>query len=95
VVALGQRRPAPLTGVSISEILAAENYVGRLIDYGVMMPRIQELYAFAAADLEEPRLLDLIRDGFPVYAWTYEERHVWTTARARKARSVLSWLTSG
>ena len=84
----------PLTGVSINEILEAENYLGRLIDYGVMMPRIQELYAFAAADLDEPRILDLIKDGIPVYAWTYEERHVWTTARARKARSVLSWLTS-
>ena len=84
----------PLTGVSINEILEAENYLGRLIDYGVMMPRIQELYAFAAADLDEPRLLDLIKDGFPVYAWTYEERHVWATARARKARSVLHWLTS-
>ena len=84
----------PLTGFSINEILERENYLGRLIDYGVMMPRIRELYAFAAADLDEPRLLDLIKDGFPVYAWTYEERHVWVTARARKARSVLSWLTS-
>ena len=84
----------PLTGVSIDEILEAENYLGRLIDYGVMMPRVQELYAFAAADLNEPRLLDLIREGFPVYGWTYEERHVWTTARAPKTRSVLLWLTS-
>lgn len=84
----------PLTGVSISQILQAENYVGRLIDYGVILPRVQGLYAFAAADLDEPRLLDLIQDGFPVYAWTYEDRHAWTTARARTARSVLFWLTS-
>jgi hypothetical protein len=84
----------PLTAISISEILAAENYAGRLIDYGVIVPRLQALYAFAAADLDEPRLLDLIQDGFPVYAWTYEERHAWTTTRASKARSVLSWLTS-
>jgi hypothetical protein len=84
----------PLTAISISEILAAENYAGRLVDYGVIVPRLQALYAFAAADLDEPRLLDLIQDGFPVYAWTYEDRHAWTTARARKARSVLSWLTS-
>jgi hypothetical protein len=55
---------------------------------------MQELYAFAAADLNEPRLLDLVRDGFPVYAWTYEDRRAWTTARAPRARSVLSWLTS-
>ena len=84
----------PLTAISISEILAAENYAGRLVDYGVIVPRLQALYAFAAADLDEPRLLDLIQDGFPVYAWTYEERDAWTTARAGKARSILSWLTS-
>ena len=84
----------PLDGVSIDEILAAEHYAGRLIDYGVILPRLQALYAFAAADLDQPRLLDLIQDGYPVYAWTYEDRYVWTTARARKARVVLSWLTS-
>ncbi len=84
----------PLTGISISEILAAENYAGRLVDYGVILPRMQALYDFVAADLQEPGLLGLIRDGFPVYAWDYEDRHAWTTARARTARSVLSWLTS-
>jgi hypothetical protein len=84
----------PLTGISIGEILAAENYAGRLIDYGVILPRLQALYDFAAADLDEPRIAGLIRDGFPVYAWTYEERRAWTTARARRARSFLSWLTS-
>ena len=84
----------PLTGMSISEILAAENYAGRLVDYGVILPRMQALYDLVASDLQEPRLLGLIRDGFPVYAWDYEDRHAWTTARARTARSVLSWLTS-
>jgi hypothetical protein len=85
----------PLDGVSISEILDAENYLGRLIDYGVILPRMPALYAFAAADLDEPRLHSLIQDGFPVYAWGYEDRQAWMTARARTARSVLSWLTSG
>ena len=84
----------PLTGISIGEILDAENYAGRLIDYGVILPRMQALYDFTAADLDEPRLLSLIQDGFPVYAWDYEDRHAWVTARARTARSVLSWLTS-
>ncbi len=84
----------PLNGVSIGEILEAENYTGRLIDYGVIVPRLQALYGFAAADLGEPRLLDLIQDGFPVYAWNYEDRDAWTTMRARRVRSTLSWLTS-
>ena len=84
----------PLTGVSIDQILALENYTGRLIDYGVILPKMQALYEFAASDLDEPRLLDLVRDGFPVYAWPYEDRNAWTTTRARSVRSVLAWLTS-
>ena len=84
----------PLTGISITEILDAENSAGRLIDYGVLLPRAQALYAFAAADLGEPRLLDFIRDGCLVYAWRYEDRDAWTTTRAAAARSVLSWLTA-
>lgn len=84
----------PLTGISIDRMLELENYAGRIIDYGVILPRMQQLYAFAASDLDEPGLLDCVRDGFPVYAWPYEDRHAWTTTRARTARSVLSWLTS-
>jgi hypothetical protein len=84
----------PLTGVGIDEMLDAENYVGRLIDYGVILPRIRELYAFGAAELDEPRLLGLIRDGVQVYATSYEDRHAWTTSRARIMRSALTWLTS-
>jgi hypothetical protein len=84
----------PLEGFTLTEILALENYAGRLIDYGVIVPRIQALYAFAAADLDEPRLLGLIRDGLPAYAWTNDENHPWATTRSRRLRSVLTWLTS-
>ena len=35
------------------------------------------MYEWAAEELAEPRLLELIRDGNPTYAWPYEERHVW------------------
>jgi hypothetical protein len=84
----------PLTGISIDEILMMENYGGRLIDYGVILPKMQALYEFAASDLHEPRLLGLVRNGFPVYAWHYEDRSAWTTTSARFARSVLAWLTS-
>jgi hypothetical protein len=84
----------PLVGFTLSEILALENYAGRLIDYGVMLPRIQALYAFAAADLSEPRLLGFVQDGLPAYAWTNDEDHPWTTSRSPRLRSVLRWLTS-
>jgi|SRR5579859_2732558 len=84
----------PLTDVSIGEILSAEHYLGRLIDYGVLLPRIRSLYAFAAADLGEPRLLGFLQDGYPVYAWSYADSAAWTTTRSRRVRSLLSWLTS-
>jgi hypothetical protein len=83
----------PLDGLSVHEILNAENYLGRLIDYGVILPRIRALYAHAAAELNEPRLLDLLHDGWPAYAWPYDERHVWTTTKAPLAIRTLSKLT--
>jgi len=84
----------PLDGITLGEILDLENYAGRLIDYGVILPRTQALYAFGAADLGEPRLLGFVQDGLPAYAWTNDEHHPWTTTRARGLRSVLTWLTS-
>jgi hypothetical protein len=84
----------PLDGITLAEILVLENYAGRLIDYGVIVPRLQALYDWAAADLGEPRLLGLIRDGLPAYAWTNEERHPWTPVRGRRIMPVLTWLTS-
>ena len=54
----------------------------------------QALYEWAAADLGEPRLLGLIRDGLPAYAWTNDERHPWTPVRGRRLMPVLTWLTS-
>ncbi|MGZ8803876.1 MAG: hypothetical protein ACXWZG_01060 [Microbacterium sp.] len=71
----------PLTGFTVDEILELENRVGRLLDYSVIVPRLAALYAFAARELREPRLLGLIRGGAPVYAWPYEERDVWTMVK--------------
>jgi hypothetical protein len=84
----------PLDGITLAEILVLENYAGRLIDYGVIVPRLQALYDWAAADLGEPRLLGLIRDGLPAYAWTNDERHPWTPVRGHRIMPVLTWLTT-
>jgi hypothetical protein len=83
----------PLEGIGIDEILGLENYWGRLIDYGVILPRLQALYVHAASALDEPRLLELARDGSPVYAWPYEERHAWTARRAQLAIRTLAMIT--
>ncbi len=72
----------PLDGLSVHEIVAVENRLGRVLDYAVIVPRLPALYRFGATALGEPRLLGLIRDGAPVYAWSYEDRHIWTTPKS-------------
>jgi hypothetical protein len=75
----------PISNLTITDVLDGENFLGRLIDYGIMLPRVQRLYEFAADDLGQPHLRDFIRDGSPVYAWPYEARAAW---RQRKHRNL-------
>ncbi|CAM3017673.1 DUF4037 domain-containing protein [Prescottella defluvii] len=65
---------------------------GRLLDYGVIVPRLQQLYAWSAHELAAPGLLDCIRDGALTYAWSFEDRDVWQPPKSfivRLARRVL------
>lgn len=66
----------PLTR-DVQTYIANEQNIGRLLDYSVIVPRAQRVYEWSAEELGEPRLLELIRDGNPIYAWPFEERHVW------------------
>ena len=84
----------PLGGITMQQVLDAENYLGRLIDYGVILPRAHALYAHAASELNEPQLLGMIRDGRPVYAWPYDQRQVWIATRAPLAIRILTKLTA-
>ena len=72
----------PLARSDIETVLADENYLVRIMDYGIIAPRIPQLYRAAADDLGEPRIVELCTDEYPVYAWPYEERHVWRTSRS-------------
>ena len=63
--------------LDVGRYIADEQRLGRLLDYAVIVPRLQRLYEWSAAELGEPRLLGLIRDGSQIYAWPFEERHVW------------------
>ncbi len=63
--------------LDVERYIADEQRLGRLLDYAVIVPRLQRLYEWSAAELGEPRLLELVRDGNPIYAWPFEERHVW------------------
>jgi hypothetical protein len=44
-------------------------------------------------ELGEPRLLGLVREGNPIYAWPYERRHVWRTERLPFPGVVVARLT--
>ena len=57
--------------------IADEQRLGRVLDYAVIVPRLQSLYEWSAEELGEPRVLELVRDGNPIYAWPFEQRHVW------------------
>jgi len=71
---LPNRYPLPLDA---ERYIADEQRLGRMLDYAVIAPRLQPLYEWSAEELGEPRLCDLVRDGSPVYAWPFEQRHVW------------------
>ena len=77
----------------VDSYLAAERQLGRLLDYAVIQPRLQRLYEWSAQELGEPRLLALVRDGSPVYAWPFEERQVWSPPRLHSAGRILEGAT--
>ena len=79
--------------LDVEAYLADENGLGRLLDYSVIVPRLQRVYEWSAAELGEPRLLKLIRDGSPIYCWPFEERHVWRAPHMPLAGRVLERAT--
>ncbi|MFF3417483.1 hypothetical protein ACFYW9_22680 [Streptomyces sp. NPDC002698] len=97
---LGRSFPAvyPVTLPTVDTILD-EHAVARMLDYGVIAPRLPALYAFSAAALEEPRLMAFLDAGVPAYVWTAAERPLWYVGNtgahlrfiARVTGTHLSW----
>jgi hypothetical protein len=79
----------------IGTYLPLEHRVGRLLDYGVIVPRMQALYEWSAEELGLPGLTGLIRDGSPIYALSYADRHVWQRARESLAMRAVRVATTG
>ena len=73
----------------VERYVADEQRLGRTLDYAVIVPRLQRLYEWSAEELGEPRLLELVRDGSPVYAWPFEQRHVWRAPAMPVAARIL------
>ena len=79
--------------LDVEGYIADEQRLGRILDYAVIGPRLQSLYEWSAEELGEPRVLDLVRDGNPTYAWPFEQRHVWRTPKMKLAGRVLERAT--
>ncbi len=77
----------------VERYIAAEQRLGRMLDYAVIAPRLQHLYEWSAEELTELRLLELIREGNPIYAWPFGERHVWRSEQMPIAGRVLARVT--
>ncbi|MEU7897433.1 hypothetical protein AB0B45_31795 [Nonomuraea sp. NPDC049152] len=68
----------PLTGLTAEDMFAAEGTSARMLDFGIILPRLTELYRFAAVDLELPRLAELVSDNAPRYAGLDLDPAHWT-----------------
>jgi hypothetical protein len=73
----------------LESYLVAEHSLGRMLDYGVIGPRLQALYEWSAGELGISALRELIREGSPIYAWSYADRHVWRQTRESLAVRLL------
>jgi hypothetical protein len=79
--------------LDVEAYLADEQRLGRMLDYAVIAPRLQRLYEWSAAELREPRLLELVREGSPIYCWPFERRHAWNPPKLSIAAGVLERVT--
>jgi hypothetical protein len=77
----------------VERYIADEQRLGRMLDYAVIVPRLGRLYEWSAEELGEPHLLELVRDGSPIYAWPFEQRQVWRAPRMPFPARVLERVT--
>jgi hypothetical protein len=81
----------PLRG-DLQRYPSNENRFGRLLDIGVIMPRLDALYAWSSVELAIPETSTLARDSVPCYAWDCSDTEGWQQKPrvvARVLRSVL------
>jgi hypothetical protein len=80
-LSLGRVLPAHYPArLDLETTLKIEHGLARVLDYGVIAPRLGALYDWSARELDIPDMRNLIRDGSPTYAWSYADRNVWRQA---------------
>ncbi len=69
-----------------------EHGFGRILDLGMIQPRLGVLYSWSAAELSIPELTTLIQGGVPTYSWDATDVAPWSPATSRFTRAVRSAL---
>jgi hypothetical protein len=76
-------------GDDVERYVAIEHQLGRLLDIGLIQPRVRRVYDWSATELGQPGVRDLLVDDVPCYAWPSDDRLPWfprPTALARLAQ---------
>lgn len=85
-------------GDDVERYVAIEHQLGRLLDVGVIQPRLRQVYDWSATELGQPGLCDLLAGDVPCYAWPADDRLPWfprPTALARMARRAVPASSKG
>jgi len=57
--------------------------LGRLLDFGVIVPRLQQIYEWSTHELAEPGLLACVDDGALTYALSADDHTIWQPPKSR------------
>jgi hypothetical protein len=76
----------PLQG-ELDDYIADEHTLGRLLDVGVIVPRLTELYRWSAGELRIPDVAELVHGATPTYAWDPDDREPWSPRPTRLVRA--------
>jgi hypothetical protein len=75
----------PLLG-KLDDYAGAEHGFGRLLDLGLIAPRLEALYEWSADELALPQLRELVCGGVPAYAWPASDADAWRIPPQRVVR---------
>jgi hypothetical protein len=74
-------------GDDVERYVAIEHQVGRLLDIGIIQPRVRQIYDWSATELGLPGLRELLSgDNVPCYAWPAGDRAPWFPGPSLLAR---------
>lgn len=72
----------------LGRYISDEHTIGRLLDLGVIVPRLADLYSWSAEELGIPAVAGLISSEAPTYAWDADDREPWVQPPTLLVRAV-------